>query len=114
LKVRTTLIAGALVLCSLSVGVAVRAQPANPHAEQQLQDWMSHDPRLRADPALMDDPHYLAEHPEFATWLQHHPNVHRQVEEMGAYDEHHLWHEREWWKTNRAAWTRSHHPHWYE
>jgi hypothetical protein len=112
MKTRTALIAGALMICSLFVGAAY-AQPVNPHAEEQLQDWIARDPRLRADPALMDNPTYLAHHPEFATWLQHHPNAHRQVEEMGAYDEGHHWHDRDWWVHNRAEWARAHHPHWF-
>ena len=113
MKNRTALAAGAFMICSLFVGAAY-AQPVNPHAEEQLQDWIAKDPRLREDPGLMDNPTYLANHPNFATWLREHPGVHRQVEEMGAYDEHHHWRDREWWKKNHADWVHQHHPHWFD
>jgi len=30
----------------------------------------------------------------------------------GDYDEHHAWHERDWWVSNRPEWVHDHHPEW--
>jgi hypothetical protein len=88
------------------------AQEVNPQAEQQLRNWMARDPRLEADPGLMDNPTYLRNHPNFATWLSQHPNVHQQVERMGAYDNNHQWHSANWWHQNNPNWVAQNHPEW--
>ena len=31
---------------------------------------------------------------------------------VGDYDEHHVWHERDWWVSNRHDWVEHHHPEW--
>ena len=31
---------------------------------------------------------------------------------VGAYDEHHQWHDRTWWVQNNHAWVQQHHPDW--
>jgi len=98
------------VLCALPAF----AQNVNPRAEAQLQNWMARDPRLRADPGLMDNPTYLRNHPEFAMWLQRHPNAHRQVEAMGAYDTNHVWRETGWWRQNNPNWIYQNHPEWIQ
>lgn len=111
MKLRAIFFSGAMMLLAGVVTTAY-AQPVNPAAERELQNWIARDPRLQADPGLMNDPVYLRNHPNFATWLQEHPNAHLQVEEMGAYDEGHHWHDRVWWIQNRRDWVREHHPHW--
>lgn len=30
----------------------------------------------------------------------------------GDYDEHHHWHDRDWWVDNRRDWVQHHHPDW--
>ena len=90
------------------------AQAPAPGAEAALHRWMAKDPRLEADPGLMDNPVYLRNHPEFAQWLQEHPRVHRQVAMMGAYDDNHVWRNTEWWRTNNPNWIYAHHPEWVE
>jgi hypothetical protein len=30
----------------------------------------------------------------------------------GDWDEHHVWHERDWWVNNRRDWVHVHHPEW--
>jgi hypothetical protein len=32
----------------------------------------------------------------------------------GDWDEHHRWHDRDWWMANRRAWVESHHHEWLE
>ena len=103
--------AGALMLATI-MARPVLAQNVNPKAERQLQHWMAEDPRLQSDPGLMDNPTYLRNHPNFATWLQEHPNAHRQVEEMGAYDNGHHWRDTDWWRHNDPDWMYEHHPEW--
>jgi len=110
MKIRSILFCTAIILCATYAGSAY-AQ-VNPRAEDQLQDWMSRDPRLQSDPGLMNDPTYLRNHPNFATWLQQHPGAHQQVENMGGYDEGHHWRDRNWWASNRQDWVREHHPDW--
>jgi len=31
---------------------------------------------------------------------------------VGDYDEHHVWHDRDWWVSNRHDWVLHHHPEW--
>jgi hypothetical protein len=31
---------------------------------------------------------------------------------VGAYDEHHAWHNRDWWVSNRRDWVSTHHKEW--
>jgi hypothetical protein len=31
---------------------------------------------------------------------------------VGDYDDHHAWHERDWWVRNNHPWVRQHHPEW--
>ncbi|HTY54288.1 MAG TPA: hypothetical protein VMB26_03755 [Candidatus Binataceae bacterium] len=30
----------------------------------------------------------------------------------GDYDEHHAWHDRDWWVNSRPQWVHEHHPEW--
>ena len=30
----------------------------------------------------------------------------------GDYDEHHVWHDRDWWMSNHHDWVMLHHPEW--
>src|SRR5271169_5642700 len=111
------------------------ANNVNPHAEADLQRWIARDPRLQSDPGLMTTHTYLKNHPNFATWLHDHPNAHEQVLQMGAYDnnhhwqwnhehqewghggegdwdDHHQWHESNWWHSSDPNWVNQHHPEW--
>ncbi|HYB91245.1 MAG TPA: hypothetical protein VEC38_09380 [Candidatus Binataceae bacterium] len=33
---------------------------------------------------------------------------------VGAYDERHVWHDRDWWVANRRDWVDAHHHEWLE
>jgi hypothetical protein len=101
----------AATLCVTYVAPAF-AQNVNPRAEAELQNWMARDPRLQADPHLMENPEYLRNHPNFATWLSQHPNARRQITLMGDYDNHRVWHDRDWWHQNNPNWLYEHHPEW--
>jgi len=105
-----------LLATALSVmwTIGASAQNVSPGAERELQRWMARDPRLQADPGLMNNPTYLRNHPNFALWLQQHPGAHRQIDAMGAYDNDHHWHDRGWWGANHPDWAASHHPEWAE
>lgn len=111
---RLKILTGYVVAAALGAIFALPAfaQNVNPLAEQQLQNWMARDPRLQADPGLMSDPTYLRNHPNFALWLQQHPNAHRQVEEMGAYDHSHQWRDTNWWRHNDPDGMYQNHPEW--
>jgi hypothetical protein len=88
------------------------AQNTSPEAEARLQRWMARDPHLQADPGLMDNPTYLHNHPNFATWLQQHPGAHQQVRAMGAYDNGHQWRNTDWWRHNNPDWIYQNRPEW--
>jgi hypothetical protein len=32
---------------------------------------------------------------------------------VGDWDEHHQWHDRDWWEHNRRPWAEQHHPEWF-
>jgi hypothetical protein len=108
------ILTGYVVAAALGVMFALPAfaQNVNPRAESQLQNWIARDPRLQADPGLMNNPTYLRNHPNFATWLQQHPNAHQQVEQMGAYDRNHQWRDTNWWQHNDPNWVSHNHPEW--
>jgi hypothetical protein len=88
------------------------AQNVVPATEAQLQRWIAKDPRLQADPGLMNDPAYLRSHPDFAIWLGKHAAVHQQVREMGAYDRSHQWRDVDWWRHNDPDEMYENHPEW--
>ena len=111
MKMRAMFVSAALVGCTFLANAAY-AQSVNPQAENQLQNWIARDPRLQSNPGLMNDPTYLRNHPNFATWLQQHPNAHQQVEQMGAYDSHHQWRNRDWWAHNRNEKVEGRRPEW--
>jgi len=33
---------------------------------------------------------------------------------VGDYDDHHQWHDRDWWVQNNHPWVQQHHPDWME
>lgn len=39
-------------------------------------------------------------------------NVYGRPPVVGDYDEHHTWHERDWWIRNNHPWVQQHHPGW--
>jgi hypothetical protein len=113
-RMKLKILTGYVVAAALGAMLVVPAfaQNVNPKAEAQLQNWIARDPRLQADPGLMNDPTYLRNHPNFATWLQQHPNAHQQVEQMGAYDRNHQWRNTNWWRQNDPDWIHKNHPEW--
>jgi hypothetical protein len=111
---RLKILIGYVGAAMLGAMFAMPAFAQSPHAEAELQHWMARDPRLEADPGLMDNPTYLRNHPNFAIWLQQHPGVHRQVEMLGAYDANHHWRNTEWWRQNNPNWIYQNHPEWIE
>lgn len=108
------ILTGYVVVATLGVILAAPAfaQNVSQHAEAQLQHWIAKDPRLQADPGLMNDPTYLKNHPNFAIWLQQHPGAHKQVEQMGAYDKNHQWRNTNWWQHNDPDTMYKEHPDW--
>ena len=110
MKIRN-IVVSALVMCAL---YAMPAFAQSRHTENELQHWINHDPRLQADPGLMDNPTYLRNHPNFATWLREHPGAHRQVNEMGAYDRSHQWRDTNWWRRNDPDWVYQNHRDWVD
>ncbi len=32
----------------------------------------------------------------------------------GDWDDHHVWHDRDWWVNNNRPWVQAHHPHWLD
>jgi hypothetical protein len=75
---------------------------------------------LHANPGLINDPAFRAQHPELQQYLQSHQRVSATVRGQaaqmngvwGAYDEHHQWHNEDWWRQNNPAWVQQYHPDW--
>ncbi len=103
---------GYMVAAALGATLAVPVFAQSAGTERKLQNWIDRDPRLQADPGLMNDPTYLRNHPNFATWLQQHPAAHKQVKEMGAYDRNHQWRNTDWWHHNDPDTMYKEHPEW--
>ena len=61
---------GYVLAATLGAMFALPALAQSPQAEAELQRWISKDPRLQEDPGLMNNPTYLRNHPNFATWLE--------------------------------------------
>jgi len=111
MKTRAISIAIAILGCALFAGVAL-AQP-NPEAEAEWQRYLANHPQVRAD--LINDPHYLSKNPGVANWLHLHPKVYeyaRQQGQIGGWDAHNQWHDRDWWMHNDPGWVHEHHPEW--
>jgi hypothetical protein len=109
MKIRTIISATAL-LCAIGMAPAF-AQTA----QQDLEQYVNSHPELKANPSLMNDPRYLASHPDLNHFLETHPQVDRaRYGQYGAYDEHHHWHRAEWWHKHDPGWIESHHPDWYK
>jgi hypothetical protein len=66
----STIVATVALACGLSVTPAF-AQTA----EQDLQQYMSNHPALQANPSLMNNPTYLADHPDLRNFIANHPQV---------------------------------------
>jgi hypothetical protein len=69
MKIRTIIATSALVL---GLGVAPAFAQT---AEQDMQQYISSHPALQQNPSLMNNPSYLASHPDLSHFLQAHPQV---------------------------------------
>jgi hypothetical protein len=107
MKLRTS-IATTVLVCSLGVAPAFAQTAA-----QDIQQYMSTHPELQQNPSLMNNPTYLARHPDLTRWLERHPQFDRgRYGHMGAYDRHHEWREADWWHQNDPDWVYHNHPDW--
>jgi hypothetical protein len=88
------------------------AQAPDPKAEAYFQRYIAANPELQRDPSLMSNPGWLNAHPDFRKFLQNHPNVANQAHQMGAYDNHHKWHNRNWWVKHNPNWVQQNQPGW--
>jgi hypothetical protein len=99
--------------------------------DQRFNDFLSKHPRsaaeLRANPELIYDPRFRAQHPELNDFLKSHPNVWRSVKNnyagnmgnvpmpnrgWGAYDHQHQWRDYSWWHEHDRNWFWKNHPEW--
>jgi hypothetical protein len=101
------ILAAAAVIYALS-GATSYAQTA----QQDLEQYINSNPELRADPNLINNPRYLAAHPQLQHFLETHPNVDRARYRDGAFDNDHQWRDADWWHQNDPNWVAEHHPDW--
>ena len=73
MKFRTFLITTA-ISCALGAAAPAFAQTA----QQDLQQYVNSHPELQANPSLMNNPTYRANHPDLNHFLETHPQVDRQ------------------------------------
>jgi len=113
MRTRTILVfAVAAMACVMMAGSAL-AQLPNPGAEAQWNRFLANHPSVEA--GMVNNPGYLNAHPGIAKWLQEHPDVAayaRQQGEIGGWDKHNQYHNRQWWETHDPDWVREHHPEW--
>lgn len=104
----------ALIGCAI-LGAPTLVTPARAQSTQaEFQHYLAKHPNLRAHPELMNDPHWLKEHPNFAEFRATHPHVKAEARAMGDYDSHHVWRDRSWWVQNDKAWAYKHHHDWFD
>jgi hypothetical protein len=110
MKFRTFLITTALG-CALGAAAPAFAQTA----QQDLQQYVNSHPELQANPSLMNNPTYRANHPDLNHFLETHPQVDRQrYGTNGAYDRNHVWRNSDWWHHNDHNWyARNHSEEYY-
>jgi hypothetical protein len=81
-------------------------------AQQDLEQYINSNPELRADPNLINNPRYLAAHPQLQHFLDTHPNVDRARYRGGAFDNDRQWRDADWWHQHDPNWVAEHHPNW--
>jgi hypothetical protein len=109
MKVRAFLITAALG-CALGAAAPAFAQTA----QQDLQQYVNSHPELQANPSLMNNPTYRANHPDLNHFLETHPQVDRQrYGSSGAYDRNHVWRNSDWWHHNHNNSYARDHDDWY-
>jgi hypothetical protein len=96
------------------VGFGTPAFAQSPQTEAWFQHYIAIHPEVQRHPSLMTNPGYLNNHPDFARFLEQHPNIRNQAFRMGAYDNHHQWHDADWWHDNHPDWVHQNHPEWNE
>ncbi|HUY27487.1 MAG TPA: hypothetical protein VMV27_08720 [Candidatus Binataceae bacterium] len=108
---------------------------ANGQYDADFQRFLNHHPNearaLQNNPRLIDNHNWIKKHPGLQEYLGNHPNVRRTIRGQyngggmmggpgrqyaqrgdGDYDEHHNWHNSQWWQQNNPGWWRQHHPEW--
>ncbi len=103
------------IIVSAALACALGAVPAFAQtAQQDMEQYISSHPELQQNPSLIHNPNYLDHHRDLAHFLQTHPNLNRQGNWTGAYDQDHVWRNEDWWHTNNPTWMYDHHPQWAE
>jgi len=116
---------------------AAPAHAQSPEWNNFLRHYPDLDAKLHADPCLIIKPEWRHGHPNLEKFLQAHPGesnrlraeAHRRCggghggpvyggpayggQGWGDYDEHHEWHDYNWWQAHNPAWARQHHPEWW-
>jgi hypothetical protein len=109
MKFRAFLITAALG-CALGAAAPAFAQTA----QQDLQQYVNSHPELQANPSLMNNPTYRANHPDLNHFLETHPQVDRQrYGSSGAYDRNHEWRNSDWWHHHHNNSYDRDHDDWY-
>jgi hypothetical protein len=105
----------AIVLVAMSIPSISSAQ----YSEQRLDKFLSQRPDLKRElernPSLIYNKAYRKKHPDLQEFMQNHPNVWGKLKgsnRWGAYDEHHDWHEADWWHEHNPGWMNKNHPEW--
>ncbi len=120
-------IVAALFVVALAVPAFAQMYPGA--ADADFNNFLSKHPneaaQLRSNPGLIDNQNWIHDHAALAQYLDNHPNVRKTIRAQsngmrgpepyagrgpGDYDEHHQWHDANWWQQNNPAWWRAHHP----
>ncbi|MGD0290036.1 MAG: hypothetical protein ABSC63_10340 [Candidatus Binataceae bacterium] len=104
-----------LILASVAlacVGFGAPAFAQAPSAQADLQRYIANHPELQRNPSLLSDPAYLNSHPAYAGFLQTHPAIRAETQQMGGWDRNYQWRDADWWHRNDPDWVFEHHPEW--
>ncbi|MGO9607739.1 MAG: hypothetical protein ACLQAT_30785 [Candidatus Binataceae bacterium] len=122
-------VAGLLLVALCAVlfhAPAVHAQYPNLPNEAAWNQYLAAHPKtaaeLRANPSLIYNPTWRANHPHFEVWANNHKQDWEVLQHPAAWqnrygawdDKSHEWHDQDWWYHNNPAWAHENHPDWWQ
>ena len=109
--------AAAIVLLAMAMPSISAAQYPDERLDRFLNEHTRVKEKLERNPDLIYNKEFREQHPELREFLQNHPTVWGKLpgaSRWGDYDEHHEWHEADWWHQHDPGWMYKHHPEWAE
>jgi len=100
------------------------AQFANLPNQAAWNQYLANHPKtaaeLEANPSLMYNSKWRAQHPHFDQWINNHPKDWETMRSRGPWQNRYgawdrdEWHDQDWWYHHNPQWTHENHPDWWE